>query len=90
MYERVMAAIAVVLFAGFLMSLWHRDRVRRILCRDADAVMRESGAKDEWIATYDRFLWGKSERVETIEICVVDHLIVGKTMVSLYERGQLT
>ena len=46
--------LAALSFVGFLASLWFRDRERRTMCRTADPFMRESPARDEWVATYDK------------------------------------
>jgi hypothetical protein len=48
-----LAALSVV---GFFVSLWFRDRERRSLCRIADAFMRESDAREAWLATYEKTL----------------------------------
>jgi hypothetical protein len=53
--------IAVLSFVGFLVSLWFRDRERRTLCRVADAFMRESSAREAWLATYDKLLHSSAQ-----------------------------
>jgi len=48
--------LAVLSSIGVLVSLWHRDRERRALCRSADAFMRESALEERWAATDKKWL----------------------------------